>query len=200
MKTILSLLVVLFAVNVYAQQDAYCGLAKLFSLHNGSSKEAIIDSIKSYYNIEPLYNPAKNATISQRKTEAKELLIYKLKNNNCFQGNNTRIQFEFINNKLVNAFIQTEFARADYYALTDNFTALRRALQQNWQREKKIKNTSGDLISTGFIYSKAKDKNTNIENISLHYINTKPGKGYGIYLLQLNWISNSSDNIKEIAY
>jgi hypothetical protein len=198
MKTMLSLLVALFlAANVHAQ-DAYCGLSKLFLLPTSSTKEAIIDSIKNYYKIEPLYN--RNATTHSKKTEAKELLIYKLQNNNCFQGNNTKIQFEFINNKLVNAFIQTEFARADYYALTDNMTYLRQLLKQNWHREKETKSTSDNLVSTGFVYSKAKDANTKVENILLHFISTKPGKGYGIYLLQLNWINNNSNYIQEIVY
>jgi len=189
----------MFTVLVHAQQDAYCGLTKLFSLHIGLSKEAIIDSVKLNYNIQQLRTSTTTGS-NERKNGAREFLIYKLQNNSCLQGNNTSIQFEFINNKLVNAFIQTEFARADYYALNDNFTALRNMLKQNWQREKETKNASDNLMSTGFVYSKSRNESSNIESILLHYINTKPGKGYGIYLLRLNWVNNTVDDTKEIAY
>jgi hypothetical protein len=189
-----------FIMHANAQENIYCGLEKAFMLTDGLSKEAVIDSIENNYHITPLDIPAGNSTGTDKNSRTKDLLIYKLENNKCFQGNNTKLQFEFINNKLVNAFIETEFARADYYDMLDNFNILRNELRQNWQHEKETKNTSGSLISTGFDYTKAKDAKSIANKISLHYINTKPGFGYGIYLLQLNWINTINSGIETIVY
>jgi hypothetical protein len=189
-----------FIVHANAQENIYCGLEKVFMLTDGLSKEAIIDSIENNYHITPLDISKRNSTGSDKNSRTKDLLIYKLENNKCFHGSNTKLQFEFINNKLVNAFIETEFARVDYYDMLDNFNILRNELRQNWQHEKETKNTSGSLISTGFDYTKAKDAKSIANKISLHYINTKPGFGYGIYLLQLNWINTINSGIETIVY
>ena len=109
-------------------------------------------------------------------------------------------RFEFLNNKLAKAYVQTEFARTDYYQMLDNFNALRNFLKQHLEKEKETKSSSADLISTGFDYSKAKQSTTISDKIALQYISTKPGKGYGIYLLQLNWVNSSNTDIEKIVY
>jgi len=202
MKTIIIFLIgFFFIIDAEAQENIYCGLEKVFMLNNGLSKEAVIDSIKNNYHITPFNIIAGNSEATDNKNSSTQnLLIYKIQNNECFHGSNTKLQFEFINNKLVKAFIETEFARVDYYDMLDNFNVLRNELRQNWQHEKETKSTSGTLISTGFDYSKAKDTKSIADRISLHYINTKPGNGYGIYLLQLNWINTTNAGIETIVY
>ncbi|QEC67753.1 hypothetical protein FRZ67_10765 [Panacibacter ginsenosidivorans] len=195
MKTILILFITAFlGINASAQQDGYCGLERLFALNKNLSKEAIADSVKNIYGAEALnINTAGNSA-------PKELLIYHIRNSECFNGNNIRLRFEFLNNKLVKAYMQTEFARTDYYQMLDNFNALRNFLRLHWEKEKEIKFSSTDLISTGFDFTKPKQSITISDKIALQYINTRPDKGYGIYLLRLSWVNSNNADIENIVY
>lgn len=203
MKTILVLLIaVLFSCGGMAQLSSSCVFESLFTLKEGISKEAVADSIKNIYGLQPLNSRAQDNIIHTGNSNkiSKELLIYSTETMECFKGNNSKLYFEFINNRLSKACIQTEFARADYYEMLDNFNALRSILKPRWEHEKEIKSSLDNLVSTGYDYSKAKQAKSKAENLSLQYIHTKPDKGYGIYLLQLSWINNSKKGIETIVY
>lgn len=188
MKTILSLLAfILFSCSSMAQEISTCIFDRLFSLKEGLSKEAVTDSIRNMYNIDPVNSNG-------------SALIYKAGAIACFKGSGIRLQFEFVNNTLRKAFIQTEFARADYYEMLDNFNALRNMIKPGWVHEKEIKYAMDNLVSTGYDYSKARQVKSQADKISLQYISTKPDKGYGIYLLKLSWINSSATGIESIAY
>ncbi|CAN5550808.1 hypothetical protein BH10BAC2_BH10BAC2_40490 [soil metagenome] len=192
MKTILSLLIfILFGCGSIAQQNASYAFERLFNLKEGLSKEAVADSITNIYNLDP---------VSAGRNNSSSILIYKTETIACFKGSGSKLQFEFINNKLYKAYIQTEFARADYYEMLDNFNALRSMIKPGWEHEKEIKYAMDNLVSTGYDYSKAKQTKSKTDKISLQYINTKPDKGFGIYLLQLSWINSSHGGIESIVY
>lgn len=201
MKTILTLLIaVLFSCGGMAQLSSPCVFESLFNLKEGVSKEAVADSIKNIYGLQPLNSSAQdNITNSgTSNTVSKKFLIYSTETMECFKGNNGKLYFEFINNRLSKAYIQTEFARADYYEMLDNFNALRSIIKPRWEREKEIKRSLDNLVSTGYDYSKAKQAKA--DNLSLQYIHSKPDKGYGIYLLQLSWINSNKAGIEAIVY
>ena len=195
MKTVFALFITTcLGLSAWAQKDGYCGLERLFALKNNLSKEAVADSVKNIYGAEAL-----NVSVLNN-AEQKESLIYSVNRSECLNGNSVRIKFEFLNNKLVKAYMQTEFARADYYPMLDNFNLLRNFIKQHWEKEKETKFFSADLVSTGFEYNKPKQSAFISDKISLQYINTKPDKGYGIYLLQINWINSSNADIENIVY
>jgi hypothetical protein len=195
MKTILTFFIAtVLGISAWAQKDGNCGLERLFALKNDLSKEVVADSVITIYGTEAL-----NISVAGNSGQ-KDILIYSIKNNECFKGNNVRLRFEFLNNKLVKAYMQTEFARADYYQMLDNFNALRNFLKQHLEKEKETRLSSTDLISTGFDYSKVRQSTTISDKIALRYINTKPDKGYGIYLLQLSWVNSSDAGIENIVY
>lgn len=192
MKTILTLLInALFSCAAMAQQNASCAFERLFNLQEGLSKEALTDSMRSIYHLDPVKAGSNNTS---------SLLIYKMETIPCFKGSGSKLQFEFVNNKLHSAYMQTEFARADYYEMLDSFNALRSTIRLGWEHEKEIKYVMDNLVSTGYNYSKAKHVKSKTEKISLHYISTKPDKGFGVYLLQLSWINSSTAGIESIAY
>ena len=203
MKTVCFFFVSLLAcIAVKAQTTNYCGLEKLFTINSGISKQAVIDSIKKNYALYLLNDNIINIPEKAGKNidDNMEVVIYKIKNSDCFRGDNSKLQFEFVNDKLVKAFIETKFARSDYYDMIDNFNSLRSLLKQEWKHEKQIKTMSGNLVNTGFDYSKAITTGATAEKISLHYINTKPDKGYGVYLLELDWVNTTNNNLESIAY
>lgn len=203
MKTVFTLLFgFLYSAGVFAQQNAGCTFERLFNLKTGLSKEVVKDSLSRMHGFTlvstTLQTKASNAVA--QKTNSKEILVYRIDAGECFNGANSKLQLEFAEDKLNKALIQTEFARADYYDMLDNFTALRNKIKPGWEREKEIKATSGNLVSSGFDYSKAKQPNHKTEKVSLQYIHTKPAEGYGIYLLQLSWINPTGAAIETISY
>jgi hypothetical protein len=204
MKTIFTLIIgVLYSAIAFAQQNNSCGFERLFNLKEGFSKEAVIDSISNIEGFTLLNTTAqqkKSANATTSKTAVKEMLIYSIDAAQCFRGINSKLQLEFTEGKLSKAYIQTTFASADYYEMLDNFTALRNNIKPGWEREKEIKASSGNLVSTGFDYSKAKQSNLKTDKISLQYIHTKPGNSYGIYLLQLSWINIANTGVETIVY
>jgi hypothetical protein len=204
MKTILTLIIgFLYSAIAFAQQNNSCGFERLFNLKEGLSKEAVKDSVSNIQGFTLLNTTApqkKPVNAITGKTGLKEMLIYSIDAAQCLNGVNSKLQLEFTEGKLSKAYIQTAFASTDYYEMFDNFTALRNSIKPGWEREKEIKASSGNLVSTGFDYSKAKKNNLKADKITLQYIHTKPGNGYGIYLLQLSWINTANTGVETIAY
>lgn len=192
MKTTLYVFVFfLFSQVAQAQQNDFCGLQKLLSINSQLSEKAVEDSINKTGTFQKV---SFNNTNPQ-----KTLLVYTAKNIDCFNGHVT-LKFEFTNDKLVNAQAETEFARTDQYELMDQVNKLRSFLKQNWEKEKEAKSSSTDLISNGYNYSKPKNQLLTSDKISLQYINTKQGKGYGVYLLRLSWLGSNAANLEQILY
>jgi hypothetical protein len=203
MKTVFLLLSCLIcSYCAPAQLNVSCAPERLFSLREGLSKEAVADSIKSMYNIVSSNSYIQRAAETGRSanTAIKETVIYTIKAGACINGTNGKLQFEYVNNKLQKAYLQTIFARADYYDMLDSFNILRNMIKPGWEREKEFKQSADNLVSTGYDYSKAKQSKSKTEKISLQYISTKPGKGYGIYLLQLTWVNTGNSGFETIVY
>lgn len=191
MKTTLYIFVFfIFSKAVQAQQTDFCGLQKLLSINSQLSEKAVEDSL----------NKMGFQKVSVNNSTQKSILVYTLKNIECLNNNHFTIQFEFLNNKIIKAQAQTEFPRTDQYEMMESFNKLRSYLKQKWEKEKEAKSSSADLVSNGFNYSKAKDENLTSDKITLQYINTKPGKGYGVYLLRLTWLGSNANNVEQIFY
>ncbi|MEP6844428.1 MAG: hypothetical protein ABI861_00420 [Panacibacter sp.] len=187
MKTILILLIGFFcSYNIVAQQSSSCSFDRLFNLKKGLSKHTVVDSVKNIYGLAP------------NNTSIKEQLIYDTKDIQCLNVGTSIIQFDFKNDKLEKAYIQSNFARADYYQMLDDVNALRNIIKTTYLREKEQKFSSGSLVANGYDFTKP--NKVSADKISLRYINTKPDKGYGVYLLQVLWIHTGNDGIETIMY
>jgi len=202
MKTVFLLLCLICSYCAGAQLNTSCALERLFSLKEGLSKEAVADSIKSIYSTVPSNSYIqRNAGTGRNVNSAiKETVIYTIKAAPCINGADAQLQFEYVNNKLQKAYLQTVFVRADYYDMLDNFNAFRNIIKPGWEREKEFKQSAGNLVSTGYDYSRARQSKSQTDRISLQYICTKPGKGYGTYLLQLTWVNADNSGFEAIVY
>ena len=181
MKTIFPILFFLLTGMGAAAQRNMEEITQLVSLKSGLSKQAVADSLK---NIKPL------SILSDRTMGNKTIITCRLAKSEDMGGREAFIYLTFLNGLLSDGYLQATFKRADFYDLEDNFRLIRAYLNENWEKEKEKKTASANLVSTGYEYSKAKHDFQKNANINLQYIYSKPGKGEGVYMLRLGWISS----------
>lgn len=182
MKTFFTFLLLLPAVFCAKAQDSSYEIERLLSLHSGLSTKAVSDSLQNMQSFKMISSKTTgNTTIAAYSIDKSEML-----------GREAIVYLTFSNGLLSVGYLQATFKRADFYELQDKVTGIRTYLNKNWEKERERKETSANLVSTGYEYSKAKKNFQKISKVNLQYIYTKPGKGEGIYLLRLDWIADTA--------
>lgn len=186
MKKIFALgLFICISTVLMAQGTTDCSFAQLYTLKTVMNKDAALQ----------LLQRLDMQMLTDEKTGQSETIIYNPVNTSCFSGRNTKLQLEFVNNKLTQAFISTEYAKPDYDAMMKNFYVLRNAVKQQWSVEKEIDLPVENTYCKGFDYSNdAKNKSAS-QTISLQYFDATTDEQNAIYMLEIVFVNSAGKRL-----
>lgn len=170
---------------VIAQENTVCNIDNLYALKTGMTKEAVSQ----------LMQQTEQQTLSDEKNTNKEIIIYKPASENCFTGRNTKLQLEFINNKLSCAFISTQYAKPEYNTMMNNLNALRNTMQQLWNNETAFDIPVENTYCKGFDYTNNKKNHNTSQTISLQFFDATADEQNAIYILELVLVNTPGKRI-----
>lgn len=190
-KIFLLALVACISGLLMAQGTTDCSFAPLYALKTTMGKNEALQ----------LLQQLQLQMLSDEKNNQNETIIYKPGNTNCFGGRNTKLQLEFINNKLTEAYFSTEYAKPDYAAMIDNFNALRNAVKQKWAIENAVDLPVENTNCKGFDYSNDKKNRSASQTISLQYFDATTEEQNAVYMLELVFVNTPGKRLAgKISY